>query len=361
MTKLIDELTPGDATDEPETKAPEGRLTWRPLSTRSQRTSASSSLSHENPDGDALGSLLGMSLGLRALGKDVVMYLSGTGRCRPSSVPVFEGASRELPDVVGERVCSPSIARTRAGSARTRRSSISPKTVVDVDHHHDNTRFGVGEPDRRRRVVDRGDRSRPALGARRAAHAGDRRGALRRPRHRHRPLPVLEHDAEVVPPRGRAGRGGRRRARHLPQRLRDGAVREAEAARARPRPGAACTRAGGCCFVLASGPTSTRSAPRSRTRRASSTTCARRRATQMVALIREPPGDGRTDPAHLPPVEQGRGRRLGRGTQGGRGRPPAGRRILQRAADRARSPSSSERGSWPHAARRGLADAAAGQ
>src|SRR3954471_20599937 len=30
---------------------------------------------HENPDGDALGSLLGMTLGLRQLGKDVEMVL----------------------------------------------------------------------------------------------------------------------------------------------------------------------------------------------------------------------------------------------------------------------------------------------
>src|SRR5262245_3976726 len=34
-------------------------------------------VTHENPDGDALGSMLGMTLGLRALGKDAVMYLAG--------------------------------------------------------------------------------------------------------------------------------------------------------------------------------------------------------------------------------------------------------------------------------------------
>ena len=32
---------------------------------------------HENPDGDALGSLVATTLALRALGKDAVMYLSG--------------------------------------------------------------------------------------------------------------------------------------------------------------------------------------------------------------------------------------------------------------------------------------------
>ena len=34
-------------------------------------------VTHENPDGDALGSMLGAVLGLRSLGKDVVMYLAG--------------------------------------------------------------------------------------------------------------------------------------------------------------------------------------------------------------------------------------------------------------------------------------------
>src|SRR5919199_5489394 len=32
---------------------------------------------HENPDGDALGSLLAATLALRQLGKDVYMYLAG--------------------------------------------------------------------------------------------------------------------------------------------------------------------------------------------------------------------------------------------------------------------------------------------
>src|ERR1700759_5007472 len=36
-------------------------------------------VTHENPDGDALGSLLAMTLGLRALRKDAVMYLAGEG------------------------------------------------------------------------------------------------------------------------------------------------------------------------------------------------------------------------------------------------------------------------------------------
>ena len=36
-------------------------------------------VTHENPDGDALGSLLATTLTLRGLGKDVEMYLGGSG------------------------------------------------------------------------------------------------------------------------------------------------------------------------------------------------------------------------------------------------------------------------------------------
>jgi nanoRNase/pAp phosphatase (c-di-AMP/oligoRNAs hydrolase) len=60
---------------------------------------------HENPDGDALGSLLAMKLALAQLGKDVVMCLA-------------DGAP--LPRATASS--SLWTAPTRAGSARTRRS-----------------------------------------------------------------------------------------------------------------------------------------------------------------------------------------------------------------------------------------------
>jgi phosphoesterase RecJ-like protein len=34
-------------------------------------------VTHENPDGDALGSLLAATIALRSLGKDAIMYLPG--------------------------------------------------------------------------------------------------------------------------------------------------------------------------------------------------------------------------------------------------------------------------------------------
>src|SRR3954468_8513489 len=100
-------------------------------------------VTHENPDGDALGSMLGTTLGLRALGKDALMYLSGS-----SNLPAqfqflpLEEVLRELPDDVGER------ALVAVDCANARRIGQDPalldraKVVLDIDHHHDNTRFG---------------------------------------------------------------------------------------------------------------------------------------------------------------------------------------------------------------------------
>jgi phosphoesterase RecJ-like protein len=98
---------------------------------------------HENPDGDALGSLLATTLALRQLGKDVEMYLYG-----PSPVPReygfmdLEGVHRDLPDDTSERVL------VAVDCAKADRLGPDPVvleqalSVVDIDHHHDNTRFG---------------------------------------------------------------------------------------------------------------------------------------------------------------------------------------------------------------------------
>src|SRR6266496_1080405 len=62
-------------------------------------------VTHENPDGDALGSMLATTLGLRALRKDVVMYLSGSAPT-PAEYRFLDLADvrRELPDDLEERV-----------------------------------------------------------------------------------------------------------------------------------------------------------------------------------------------------------------------------------------------------------------
>ena len=48
------------------------------------------------------------------------------------------------------------------------------RTMLNIDHHHDNTRFGDRQPRRRRGLLHGRDRLRPRAAARRRADAGDR-------------------------------------------------------------------------------------------------------------------------------------------------------------------------------------------
>jgi phosphoesterase RecJ-like protein len=100
-------------------------------------------VTHENPDGDALGSLLAMTLALRALGKDVVMYLSGIAPT-PAEYRFLDlrELQRALPDDIGDRVllAVDCANERRIGEEQTGVELAS--LVVNVDHHHDNSRFG---------------------------------------------------------------------------------------------------------------------------------------------------------------------------------------------------------------------------
>src|SRR5438094_5776067 len=62
-------------------------------------------VTHQNPDGDALGSLLAMKLALDALGKDSEMYLYGDAPLpHEYSFMPLEALRREPPEDAGERV-----------------------------------------------------------------------------------------------------------------------------------------------------------------------------------------------------------------------------------------------------------------
>jgi phosphoesterase RecJ-like protein len=100
-------------------------------------------VTHENPDGDALGSMLALTLALRTLGKDAVMYLSGDVPL-PGEYGFLDLVEllRTPPDDLEERVC----VAVDCASERRVGPDAEPleraRTVVDIDHHHDNTRFG---------------------------------------------------------------------------------------------------------------------------------------------------------------------------------------------------------------------------
>ena len=99
---------------------------------------------HENPDGDALGSLLAMHWILQQLGKQSVMYMS------PDEFPLpweyrawtFDGIAGAPPPDVAERtivflVCG-NIDRMPVDFLQ--RDGLR---ILNIDHHHDNTRFGT--------------------------------------------------------------------------------------------------------------------------------------------------------------------------------------------------------------------------
>ncbi|HET7145727.1 MAG TPA: bifunctional oligoribonuclease/PAP phosphatase NrnA [Gaiellaceae bacterium] len=100
-------------------------------------------VTHENPDGDALGSLLATTLALRQIGKDAEMVLMGEAPL-PSEYHflALDGLLREPPDDMGERV----LVAVDCAKADRIGPDLTPieraVLVLDIDHHHDNTRFG---------------------------------------------------------------------------------------------------------------------------------------------------------------------------------------------------------------------------
>jgi bifunctional oligoribonuclease and PAP phosphatase NrnA len=97
---------------------------------------------HENPDGDALGSLLAAKLAFDQLGKDSVMVLHGDAPFPQeyAFMPLAD-LQRRWPEDVSERVL---IALDCANESRIADPEVLGRVPVsiDIDHHHDNTRFG---------------------------------------------------------------------------------------------------------------------------------------------------------------------------------------------------------------------------
>ncbi len=172
---------------------------------------------HENPDGDALGSLVAMHGVLTQLGKDALMYMS------PDEFPLpieyrdmkFEGLLGAPPEDMSERVvvfldCG-NIDRMPVDFLKHEGTHI-----LNIDHHHDNTRFGTANlvvPDASCTAEIVYDLARE-LGA--ADHPGDRRRHVRRPGHRHRPVHVPEHHPRGAPHGRRPDRGRGGHPRRVP-------------------------------------------------------------------------------------------------------------------------------------------------
>ena len=98
---------------------------------------------HENPDGDALGSLLAATLALRELGKDAVMFLNW-----PAPLPGeyrfmdLGDLRRDLPSDLERRVLLAVDCANESRLGPDPEVLASAPLVLNVDHHHDNSRFG---------------------------------------------------------------------------------------------------------------------------------------------------------------------------------------------------------------------------
>jgi len=99
---------------------------------------------HEGPDGDALGSLLALHQILTQLGKDSVMFLAAKEFPLPVEyrfLPLEEVFHEPPADVVDRTLvfldCG-NIDRMPVGFLRRGEARI-----LNIDHHHDNTRFGT--------------------------------------------------------------------------------------------------------------------------------------------------------------------------------------------------------------------------
>ena len=101
-------------------------------------------VTHEHPDGDALGSLVGMHRMLCAVGKDSVMFMAAEEFPVPHEYRFFrfDGLQSHPPEDLDERT----IVFLDCGNIH--RNPIEAfkgddAHILNIDHHHDNTRFGT--------------------------------------------------------------------------------------------------------------------------------------------------------------------------------------------------------------------------
>jgi phosphoesterase RecJ-like protein len=98
---------------------------------------------HENMDGDALGSLVAMQGLLTALGKDSLMFIAPSEFPLPYEYRFFalEHMIQELPaDIAQRTVVFLDCGNIDRNSAQALREGAH---LLNIDHHHDNTHFGT--------------------------------------------------------------------------------------------------------------------------------------------------------------------------------------------------------------------------
>lgn len=101
-------------------------------------------VTHENPDGDALGSVLAMQRILSALGKDSLMFMDADEFPLPYEYAFFR--LDRLVSVVPDDLEQRTVVFLDCGNIDRTPSELLRSTdaqILNIDHHHDNTRFGT--------------------------------------------------------------------------------------------------------------------------------------------------------------------------------------------------------------------------
>jgi bifunctional oligoribonuclease and PAP phosphatase NrnA len=101
-------------------------------------------VTHENPDGDALGSLVAMRAILTATGKDCIAFISERDLPLPQEYRFLDldGALSTPPEDLEQRT----IVFVDCGNLERNPAEALQRPgmrIIDIDHHHDNTRFGT--------------------------------------------------------------------------------------------------------------------------------------------------------------------------------------------------------------------------
>jgi phosphoesterase RecJ-like protein len=101
-------------------------------------------VTHENPDGDALGSLVAMNEVLSRLGKDSLMFMATDEFPLPYEYRFFllDGLVSVAPDDIDDRT----VVFLDCGNIDRNPADLLKREgahILNIDHHHDNTCFGT--------------------------------------------------------------------------------------------------------------------------------------------------------------------------------------------------------------------------
>jgi phosphoesterase RecJ-like protein len=101
-------------------------------------------VTHEHPDGDAIGSLVAMQGLLAAIGKDCLMFIDGRDLPLPQEyrfLPLTNLVSAPPEDIDERTIVFLDCGNLERNPAEAfRRPGVH---ILNIDHHHDNTRFGT--------------------------------------------------------------------------------------------------------------------------------------------------------------------------------------------------------------------------